>query len=343
MKHIVQVRKAAIGLLILLLITILTLTIPTKGHAQVNLNFADREWYVGMERLTLTAEELRAAAVANGGNMVGGAVSGGYAVISLRHYLVLPPGTLDDLDALGKQLYFHTGSNFAYLFDDPADTLGVVFAGNNEIRDPRQNNITQPRVTDVYASFYGSNSTKVEAFHTPGESTPMYVMSTTAQGTLFTGGLLNGVSYKYPWIYGMSEMIMGATDMASSDNTVNNHGVGELYDTVFLRRIAFVVHDVEAFIAQEGFDVRGNNDGYREYSADACQHQTLLLAVSSALGGTANQILCERAGYNDSYDWAWRLGCGSNAVYTAGGVVVISTPQIHIPKTWRPCPTHTIC
>ncbi len=338
MKHIVQVRKAAISLLILLLITILTLTIPTKGHAQVSLNFADEKWYIGMEKLTLTAEELREAAVANGGTMSGGTVIDGYAVISLRYYLALPPSTLDDLATTGKSLYFYTGSTYSLLFVDPADTLGVVFAGNSSVLDSRQKNIIQPASLNVYANSSISLSTQISAFHTPGESTPIYVMAPTAQGTLFTGG----GGRVLPWIYGMTEQPGAATNAASVDNTINNHGVGGLYDTIFIRRIAFVVHNIEAFIAQEGFEVRGDNSGFTAYSDDVCQHQTLLLAVSSALGGFQNYITCSQNS-NNSYDWAYPLACGSNAEYSIGGVVVISKPQIHIPATWRPCPTYTIC
>ncbi len=158
MKHIVQFRKAAnrrlLILLSILLITILTLTIPTKSYGQRYIYFDIGEtWYIGMEKLTLTADELRAAAVANGGTMNGDIVTGGYAVVSLRYYAALPPGSLDRLaDSGAPNIALHIGSTYAVQFVDPADTIGIVFAGNATVQDSRQHNIIQPASLNVYAN-----------------------------------------------------------------------------------------------------------------------------------------------------------------------------------------------
>ncbi len=338
MKHIVQFRKAAIGLLILLLITILTLTIPTKGLAQAVNYSPGGNIYIGMEQLALNEDELRAAYQANGG----------FAVVSLRYYVALPPGSLDQIQFPGTNGFILApGNQYAIQMVNPKDTLGVVFAGNIQVLEGmsgRQKSVRQPADGLSYITRPAGNIDNV--FHTPGESKPMQMMAATATGDLYIGGTQTHYGRRDVWTWAMAETppvsgdaaVTGLNSAISTPCFVNNHNNG--YDTIFIRRIAFVIHDIDKFIDQGGFEVIGDRSG----ACDGCyatNHWSLFMATTN--GNIASgPIKCNEKDLA-SNDWFDSGNCGAIMQFTAGGVVVISKPQINIPAAWRPCPTYTIC
>jgi hypothetical protein len=330
MKHILQFRKAAIGLLILLLITILTLTIPTKGHAASPeiLNLGDKTMTYGVETLTLTADELRAANESN----KNASHPGGYIAVSLRYYIALPPG--HGLDIAGRGFTIQAGGTYAFRFVNRSDTAAVLFAGavssDGRSKHPKHNGVRQPEDYDALISESGQTTKNIFSRHST-----MRMTDGTGANPLVANG---------PFTWAMTILpTTGTGNPVTRGSYIQGDGI-TTWDTIYIRRLAFVIHDVEEFISRGGFSVIADTLDFAVDNGwgDPSYHRTLMPGGHDA--STPIYCRCSKGDINNVLiDWMRREACAQSMNVPAGGVIVITTPQIRMPKTWRPCPTYTIC
>jgi hypothetical protein len=325
MKHILQFRKAAIGLLILLLITILTLTIPTKGHAQhvTDVHFYPSRISYGVETLSITEAELRRMANENGG----------FVPVSLRYYMALAPG--HGLNIADNGFIIQAGGSYAFSFVDKTDLAAVIFAGVTGRMDARQHEVRQP--TAVNAVISGGNSispNNIIYWKDPSRFTygPNYTMDMMAGVDAASVLVKNGSP---SWC--ITSIPGGATGNAVDAGSYIQGNGTTTWDSIYIRRLAFVIHDVDEFINRGGFKVIAD---------------TLYMAIDNGIDpsyfhtlfpgcyANNNRLYCNGIGASAG-SWLDPLACRQIADVVAGGVIVITTPQIRMPKTWRPCPTYT--
>jgi hypothetical protein len=311
MKHAVHFLKR----IFLLAALILSTTLLTKTHADQTFNLSQQAYY-GVERLEISESELREAVATNGG----------YAVVVLRTYLAMPPGFFNTINIYSEGFKLFTGSEYSLVMLDPNDTLGVVFAGIQYsskypiANEPRYHGVYQPSSTNfpmggVHTSnpFGVNNSAGVLEVTDDGYTTEFAPI-------IYNMGGLHGT---------MSANIANGTIACSSGDGTNT------YDTIWTKRIVFVIHDVDKFIERGGFDVQVDRRGVENPGFYGSGYaRSFMIAVK----GNNAPILCNN-GFS-SGDWLVNSNCGAMFSYPSGGVTVKTKPEINTLQEWKPCPTY---
>ncbi len=157
-----------------ILLSVTLMFLLTAGYSQCPIYYYPKDTIViGMETMYITADSLRAAAVANGGTMgADGKVTGGYAVVILYSYYALPPGSFNEIGFPAAAGFHEMIAQWAFVFENPDDIAHTVFAavnrGPNRIAgdgDERHHGVKQSSNTSFKPDEYPANtfiSNKIE-------------------------------------------------------------------------------------------------------------------------------------------------------------------------------------
>jgi hypothetical protein len=294
-----------------ILLSLTALFLLTAGYSECPVYYYPKDSIIiGMETMYINADSLRAAAVANGGTMgADGKVTNGFAVVVLRQYYALPPGSFNEIGFPYANTFHEKIAQYCFVFENPADSIHTVFAGVPGGIDSRHHGIRHPSSTNFNPSEYPINT-----FINNRTMSMCYGISQTVNPAI--------VGNPAWWVGGMD---IGGIDAASTGAYSAGDGV-TTYDTIFACRVALVVNNIEKFIENGGIKVR---KFFQEYDSMAYRYNYTHVAAGG-VGFTSlmliwNDIRCN--GYNQQ-NVGWThvrtdpYMCGSIISIPTGGVIV---------------------